>query len=77
MLAEEIAREVYNFGAKEVYVKILSQIGKPIKEPLILSVKISPFEQELISKAREIAKDKLNSIDEITEKIIEGKISVF
>ena len=77
VLAEEIAREVYNSGAKEVYVKILSQIGKPIKEPLILSVKISPFEQELISKAREIAKDKLNSIDEITKKIIEGKISVF
>ena len=77
ILAEEIANTIYNFGAKEVYVKILSQIGKPIKEPLMVAIKISPYIQELISKAKEITKDKLNSIDEITNKIIDGKISVF
>ena len=78
ILSFQIADRIYNeLGIKEVYVKILSQIGKPITQPQVLSIKLTPFSEEIEDKAIKIAKEELENLPEITRKIVEGKIKVF
>lgn len=78
ILSFEIAERIYKeLGIKEVYVKILSQIGKPITQPQVLSIKLTPYSKEIEDKAIKIAKEELENLSEITRKIVEGKVSVF
>lgn len=83
LLANSIANECVEEveGIQEIYVRILSQIGKPINEPKALSIQILPkngFEVEKMSaKIREIAEDRLAKIGEITDLVIDGKVSTF
>ncbi len=78
ILSFQIANRIYNeLGVKEVYVKILSQIGKPITQPQVLSIKLIPYSKEIEDKARKIADEELQNIPEITRKIVDGKINVF
>ncbi len=83
ILANFIARDCYENieGIEEVYVKILSQIGKPINEPRALSIQIIPkkgYEVEKMEKqAIEIAEGWLDNILKITDMVIEGKVSTF
>ena len=83
LLANFIARDCYEAidGIREVYVKILSQIGKPIDEPKALSIQIVPKKgydvEKMESKARTIAEEWLQDITKITEMIVNGEISTF
>ncbi len=83
LLANKIARECVEKveGIREIYVRILSQIGKPINEPKALSIQVLPkkdFEVEKMSRAiKEIAESNLEDIGEITNLVIEGKVSTF
>ncbi len=83
ILANFIARDCYESieGIEEVYVKILSQIGKPINEPRALSIQILPkkgYEVEKMErKAVEIAEGWLDRVTEITKMVIEDKVSTF
>ncbi len=83
ILANLIAKDCYENieGIVEVYVKILSQIGKPINEPRALSIQIIPkkgYEVEKMEKqAVEIAEGWLDNILKITDMVIEGKVSTF
>ena len=83
ILANFIARDCYENieGIEEVYVKILSQIGKPINEPRALSIQIIPkkgYEVEKMEKqAIEIAEGWLDNILKITDMVIEGKVNTF
>ena len=78
ILSFQIADRIYKeLGIKEVYVKILSQIGKPITQPQVLSIKLTPFSEEIANKATQIAKEELENLPEITRKIVEGRVSVF
>ncbi len=83
LLANFIAKDCYENieGIEEVYVKILSQIGKPINEPRALSIQIIPkkgYEVEKMEKqAIEIAEGWLDNILKITDMVIEGKVSTF
>jgi len=83
ILANLIAKDCYENieGIEEVYVKILSQIGKPINEPRALSIQIVPksgYEVEKMeSKAKEIAEEWLDNVMKITDMVIDGKISTF
>ncbi len=83
ILANLIAKDCYENieGIEEVYVKILSQIGKPINEPRALSIQIIPkkgYEVEKMEKrAVEIAEGWLDNILKITDMVIEGKVSTF
>ena len=74
-----IARDIYhNTNAGETQVKILSQIGKPINEPLVCDIST---ERELSSEAqkevRKIASDWLDNIKQVTEDIINEKVNLF
>ncbi len=83
ILANFIARDCYENieGIEEVYVKILSQIGKPINEPRALSIQIIPkrgYEVEKMERqAVEIAEAWLDDVLKITDMVIEGKVSTF
>src|SRR5216684_5762948 len=82
LLSYEIARHIYEkvSGAKEVYVWLLSQIGKPINEPKVAGVELildKGVELRQVSKAAsEIAKSDLNNINDFTKRLTEGKIPV-
>ena len=79
LIANDIAEQIK--GIQEVYVRILSQIGKPIDEPLIASIQVIPkpgykvenFERD----AFEIADEWLANVTKIQKMILEDKLSVF
>lgn len=80
MIANRIAEEID--GCSEVYVRLLSQIGKPINEPLVASVQIVPEEGCSIAGRRSdieaIVEDYLdNKLRELKSLILEDKLSVF
>jgi S-adenosylmethionine synthetase len=82
LLSYEIAQHVYQkvSGTKEVYVWLLSQIGKPINEPKVAGIELildKGVDFKPASKqASEIAKSELNSINDFTKRLTEGKIAV-
>ncbi len=82
LLTYEIAQHVYQkvSGTKEVYVWLLSQIGKPINEPKVAGIELildKGVEFKPASRqATEIARSELNSIDDFTKRLTEGKIAV-
>ncbi len=79
LIANRIAEEVE--GVREVYVRILSQIGKPIDDPKALSVQLIPKKgydtQKMESSVRSIAEEMLGRVGEITDMVIEGKVKTF
>jgi S-adenosylmethionine synthetase len=83
VLANLIAKDCYENieGIEEVYVKILSQIGKPINEPKAVDIQIIPkkgYDVEKMEKvAVEIAEGWLENVTKITDMIINGEIDVF
>ena len=82
LLTYEIAQHVHQkvSGVKEVYVWLLSQIGRPINEPKVAGVELildKGVELKRVSKAAsEIAKSDLNNINDFTKRLTEGKIPV-
>ncbi|MFN3384535.1 MAG: methionine adenosyltransferase [Archaeoglobaceae archaeon] len=79
MIADRCYKEVE--GIKEVYVRILSQIGKPINDPKVLSVQVIPAKgysvEKMEPKLKEIAEEMIGKITELTAKIVSGEIKTF
>jgi S-adenosylmethionine synthetase len=82
LLTYEIANHVYEkvSGIKEVYVWLLSQIGRPINEPKVAGVELileKGVDFAQTSKlATEIVRSELNSINDFTDRLTQGKIPV-
>lgn len=79
-MAEDIAKKVSS--DVEVRVRILSQIGKPVSQPLNCSVQLvtdrkEPKMKSWEAEAREIANEWLSNVDRITDLIISGKACTF
>ncbi len=83
VVASLIAKKVYEQvkGVREVYVKLLSQIGKPIDEPLMANVKILPEKDELpkhiVSEVEGIVNEELENITKVTDLILKGQVILF
>ncbi len=83
VLACIIANRVYNEvkGVKEVYVKLLSQIGKPIDEPLIANVKIvheeNSLPQHIVSEIEGIVDEELGRITKVTDLVLRDEVILF
>jgi S-adenosylmethionine synthetase len=82
VIANIIANRIYTEvkGVKEVYVNVLSQIGKPINEPQIIDIKIAPLENltsNMVNEAKSIAEETINKVHELTYDIIENRIQLF
>lgn len=77
--SKKIAEEVK--GIEEVYIKILSQIGKPIDEPHVASVQIVPKNgvdfASVEAPAMEIVDEWLTEIPKIQQMIFRGEISTY
>lgn len=77
--ARQIAAEVE--GIDEVYIKILSQIGKPIDEPHMASVQIVPQDgadmKTVELGATEILDDWLANIPKLQQMLFRGELSTY
>jgi len=80
LIASDIVKETGG-NTKEVHVRILSQIGKPVDEPQVASIQILPAEGvklgSLKSKAEGIAQSWFDQIDSIPRRLLTGKLTVF
>lgn len=83
LISNEIAKDIaVNIeGIEEVYIRILSQIGKPINKPLIASSQIlmkNGYEMSKINKeCEEIIEKWLNNIQKIPEMLNQNKLKTF
>jgi S-adenosylmethionine synthetase len=82
IIADDVAKQIG--GDAEVRVRLLSQIGKPVSDPLNASVDIvteGADSSKSLSKwkgeAEAITTDWLDNIDKVTELIISGKVRTF
>jgi S-adenosylmethionine synthetase len=83
LLSTQIAQECVAKvdGIEELYVRLLSQIGKPIDQPLVASIQVLPGSGMKLKDINEeiygIVNDQLANITSITEKVIAGKLRTF
>lgn len=84
ILSRKIANKIYSEVDcfKEVYVEIVSQIGKRVDRPLITAIRVIPKDEEKITsnvanEAKQIASEELSNIVKITWDILEGKETLF
>jgi S-adenosylmethionine synthetase len=78
-IAQECVRKID--GIEEMYVRLLSQIGKPIDQPLVASIQVLPVPgvrlKDINGEIHGIVDDQLAHINNITEKVIAGKLRTF
>ncbi len=82
LIAEDVAEKVTDEA--EIRVRLLSQIGKPVSEPLNASVQIvlpdaeaNPKLAQWRSEAEAITADWLDNVDKVSDMITEGKVRTF
>ena len=78
-MASDIAKKVA--GIEDVYIRILSQIGHPIDQPLMASAQIIPETganmNEIKSESEAIINQWLEDITKLTEMIARGELETF
>lgn len=85
VLAMQLSKKIYENvdGIKEVYVKILSQIGKPVTEPQAIHVQYisekNINEDQIATSVNRILDDEFtyDNFKKMTNKILEGKYTLF
>ncbi len=83
LLSNQIAKDIAEnvSGIEDVYIRILSQIGKPIDQPLIASAQVIPEDganMKVIKSESEAIIDKwLGDITKITEMTTRGELDTF
>ena len=75
LIAQEIGKIE---GVKECYVKLLSEIGKPLNSPQIALIEINAKNfSKIKDKAFSICKNHLDNLGKIQKEIIKGKYQLF
>ncbi|MCS7129061.1 MAG: methionine adenosyltransferase [Candidatus Caldarchaeum sp.] len=82
VLAGLTAKRIYEETGRirEVYVRILSQIGTPINRPLTVSVQAIPsdkFDTSLVRDVEQIVMDEVGNVRRVTELILSRSVSLF
>lgn len=84
VLASDMASAIYREvpGLEEVYVKLVSQIGKPIDYPLIADIKVKtaedkPLSPDVKSTISSIADSYLDNITKYTDMFVRGELLVY
>ncbi len=82
LMADDIAKSIKTDA--EIRIRLLSQIGKPVSQPLNASIDIvavgadsDPKLGKWKAEAETIASDWLDNIDKVTELIVNGKVRTF
>ncbi|HTT14826.1 MAG TPA: methionine adenosyltransferase [Thermoplasmata archaeon] len=80
LIANDIVKETGG-NVKEVHVKILSQIGKPVDQPQVASLQVLPADGVKLAavkgKAEAVAQGWFDKIDQIPRLLLTDKLSVF
>ncbi len=80
LIANDIVKETGG-NVKEVHVKILSQIGKPVDQPQVASLQILPADgvklSAVKSAAEGVANGWMDQVDTIPRRLLTGKLTVF
>lgn len=80
LIAQDIVKETGG-NVKEVHVRILSQIGRPVDEPQVASLQILPADgvklEAVRGKAEAVAQRWFDQIDTLPQKLLTDKLSVF
>lgn len=76
ILSKKIADEIAGAGAKQAYVRLMSQIGKPIDKPLCASVQVIG-DKSIEAEARRITDYWLENVIQVTEWCVNGKAETF
>jgi S-adenosylmethionine synthetase len=80
LIAQDVVKETGG-NVKEIHVRILSQIGKPVEQPLVASMQILPADGVKLATVRKEAEAVANhwfeNIDTIPQKLLTGKLNVF
>lgn len=79
LIAEDVSKQIPS--DVEVRVRLLSQIGKPVSQPLNASIQLITQDQSKLpvwkAEAEQIANDWLDNVDKITGLIVDGKVRTF
>ncbi|MGC2290275.1 MAG: methionine adenosyltransferase [Thermoplasmata archaeon] len=80
LIAQDVVKETGG-NVKEIHVRILSQIGKPVDQPQVASLQILPADGVKLAVVRKdaeaIANRWFDNIDTIPQKLLTGKLNVF
>jgi len=76
ILAFNIANEIYAKTGKENYVWLLSQIGRKVNNPLIVSVQVNNLEEKEKAIIEDIVKAKFENLKDFINELIAGKYKV-
>lgn len=83
LLSTQMARDIVKQvpEVQDVYIRLLSQIGKPIDQPLVASAQIIPTEgtsfANIKAEAEVVIDDWLSNVTKITEMVIKGELNTF
>ncbi len=83
LLSTQMARDIVKAvpEVQDVYIRLLSQIGKPIDQPLVASAQIIPKEGYKLSNVKAeteaVIDDWLSNVTKITEMVIRGELNTF
>ncbi len=83
LLSTQMAKDIASAlsEVEEVYVRILSQIGQPIDQPLVASAQVIPQEganfASIHSEVESVIDDWLANITKITDMVIKGDLDTF
>jgi S-adenosylmethionine synthetase len=77
-IAAEVCKQVS--GLEEVYIWLLSQIGKPIDQPAVAAAQVVMKSNNSFASVKddiqEVVNHELENIDKFTEELAKGKIPV-
>ncbi|MGC8993430.1 MAG: methionine adenosyltransferase [Candidatus Aenigmatarchaeota archaeon] len=76
LLAFDIANKIYERIRKHNYVWLLSQIGRPVNKPLIISVEVDNLDKREEEIVREIIEKRFETLKDFINDLIKGKFSV-
>ena len=78
-MAKDIVEEVPE--VHDIYIRLLSQIGKPIDQPLVASAQIIPEDGSSFShvkaEAEAVMDDWLTNVTKITDMVVKGELDTF
>jgi len=78
-VADRVRTEVK--GIEEVYVKILSQIGRPINEPFMSGIQLVLEKGYTVgnvsSEIKAVIREELTNVTQVTEKILSGEVTLY
>jgi S-adenosylmethionine synthetase len=78
-MAKDIVKEVPE--VHDIYIRLLSQIGKPIDQPLVASAQIIPEDgtsfSQVKAEAEAVMDDWLSNVTKITDMVVKGELDTF